>query len=42
VDLPKIWKSLGIEKSGTSVVFHDDAPDAPIRKAIIDGKAEAR
>jgi hypothetical protein len=35
VDLPKIWKSLGIEKSGTSVVFHDDAPDAPIRRAII-------
>jgi len=42
VDLQKIWKSLGIEKSGTSVVFHDDAPDASIRKAIIDGKAEAR
>lgn len=38
VDLPKIWTSLGIEKSGNSVVFHDDAPDASIRKAIIGGR----
>ena len=38
VDLSKIWKSLGIEKAGNSVVFHDDAPDASIRKAIIAAK----
>lgn len=39
VDLPSFWKSLGIEKSGNSVVFHDDAPDASIRKSIIAGTA---
>ena len=38
VDLPKLWTALGIEKVGSSVVFHDDAPDASIRKAITGGK----
>ena len=37
VDLPKLWKALGIEKDGSSVVFHDDAPDATIRKTIMAG-----
>jgi hypothetical protein len=39
VDLAQMWKTLGIEKTGNSVTFHDDAPDAAIRKAIITGKA---
>ncbi len=34
VDLPKLWKELGIEKKGDTVMFHDDAPLAEIRKAI--------
>ena len=34
VDLPKLWKELGIEKKGDTVVFHDDAPMAEVRKAI--------
>jgi hypothetical protein len=38
VDLPKIWQALGIEKAGSSVIFHDDAADASIRKAITAGR----
>ncbi len=34
VDLPALWKSLGIEVRGRTVRFHDDAPLAEIRKAI--------
>jgi len=34
VDLPKLWHDLGVEKKGDTVVFHDDAPDAAVRKAI--------
>lgn len=34
VDLPKLWKELGIEKKGDTVVFDDAAPDAVVRKAI--------
>ena len=34
VDLDQLWRDLGIEKKGDSVVFHDDAPLASIRKAI--------
>ncbi len=33
VDLDQLWRDLGIEK-GDSVIFHDDAPLASIRKAI--------
>jgi hypothetical protein len=33
VDLEKLWRELGIEK-GSSLVLHDQAPDAAIRKAI--------
>ena len=35
VDLPKLWHDLGVEKKGDTVVFHDDAPDAAVRKTII-------
>ncbi len=34
VDLPELWKRLGIERSGRTVVFHDDAPLSATRKAI--------
>lgn len=34
VDLPKLWKELGIEKKGDTVVLHEDTPEAKIRKAI--------
>jgi hypothetical protein len=34
VDLEKLWRELGVEKKGNSVVLHDDAPLAGVRKAI--------
>jgi hypothetical protein len=34
VDLPDLWKRLGIERDGRTVIFHDDAPLAATRKAI--------
>ena len=34
VDLPALWKELGITRRGRSVVFDDTAPLAAIRKAI--------
>jgi hypothetical protein len=34
VDLPDLWKRLGVESSGRTVIFHDDAPLSAIRKAI--------
>lgn len=34
VDLDKLWKDLGIEEKGDTVIFHDAAPYAAIRKAI--------
>jgi hypothetical protein len=34
VDLDKLWRELGVEKQGDTVVFHDDAPMAAVRKAI--------
>jgi hypothetical protein len=37
VDLDKLWRQLGVEKKGDTVIFHDDAPDAAIRKAITSG-----
>jgi len=42
VDLPWIWQSLGIEAAGDSIVFHDDAPLAHIRKTIIREPARRR
>jgi hypothetical protein len=35
VDLDQLWKQLGIERRGSTVVFHDDAPLAAVRKAIM-------
>jgi hypothetical protein len=34
VDLAKLWADLGVELSGDTVRFRDDAPKAAIRKAI--------
>jgi hypothetical protein len=34
VDLSAMWKQLGIEASGATVILHDDAPLAAIRRAI--------
>ncbi len=34
VDLPALWKRLGIRVQGQSVVFDDSAPSAAVRRAI--------
>lgn len=34
VDLANLWQRLGVEVRGDTVVFHDDAPLAPVRRAI--------
>ena len=34
VDLPAMWKQLGIEPDGRTVHLHDDAPLAAIRRAL--------
>ena len=34
VDLPALWKKLGVSLQGDKVVYDDSAPDAAIRKAI--------
>jgi hypothetical protein len=34
VDLGDLWKQLGVERQGNSVVFHDDAPLSATRIAI--------
>ena len=34
VDLPALWKKLGVSLQGDKVVYDDKAPDAAIRKAI--------
>ena len=33
-DLDKLWKELGVQRQGETVVFNDAAPLAAIRKAI--------
>ena len=35
VDLDQLWHKLGIERQDATVILHDDAPLADIRKAII-------
>ena len=35
VDLDQLWRELGIERQGTTVILHDDAPLAGARKAIM-------
>lgn len=37
VDLPALWKQLGVVKHGDTVIFDDHAPLAAIRKAIAGG-----
>jgi hypothetical protein len=37
VDLAAMWKQLGIEANGATVILHDDAPLAAIRHAIETG-----
>lgn len=34
VDLDSLWRDLGVEVNGRTVVFHDDAPSAEIRRSI--------
>ncbi len=34
VDLPALWKKLGVSLQGDKVVYDDSAPDAAIRRAI--------
>lgn len=38
VDLPNLWKRLGVEKKNGNIVFNDKAPLAHIRHAITTGK----
>jgi hypothetical protein len=35
VDLPALWKELGVERQGETVAFDDQAPLAAVRKAIL-------
>jgi 3-mercaptopyruvate sulfurtransferase SseA len=35
VDLDQLWRQLGIERRGETVVLHDDAPLAAVRKSIM-------
>jgi hypothetical protein len=45
VDLDALWRELGVEVNGRSVVFHDDAPLAEIRRSItakVDNSREAQ
>lgn len=37
VDLRQLWKELGVERRGHKILFHDDAPLAPIRRKITQG-----
>jgi hypothetical protein len=42
VDLPTMWKELGIEASGGTVVLKDDAPMSAVRRAIEMGTPSAK
>ena len=42
VDLPAMWKELGIEASGGTVVLKDDAPMSAVRRAIEMGTPSAK
>jgi len=35
VDVDQLWQKLGIERRGSTVILHDDASLAPVRKAIM-------
>ena len=41
VDLPALWKQLGVESAGGTVRLHDDAPLAAVRRAIVVGAKPA-
>lgn len=41
-DLDALWKQLGVERSGTTVVFNDSAPLAATRNAITWGETPSR
>lgn len=38
VDLDQLWRQLGIERRGETLVLHDDAPLAAVRKSIMPGR----
>jgi len=40
VDLPAMWKDLGVERTGDTVRFIDSAPLARVREAITDGATQ--
>jgi hypothetical protein len=42
VDLAALWKQLGVEANGATVILHDDAPLAAIRRAIETGTPAAK
>lgn len=37
-DLPRLWHELGVDPDGTSVRLTDDAPLAPVRRAIMQAR----
>jgi hypothetical protein len=39
VDLPALWKELGIESDADGIRFREDAPLAAVRRSITDGRA---
>jgi hypothetical protein len=39
VDLPDLWKQLGVERHGASAIFDDRAPLASVRRSILKGSA---
>jgi hypothetical protein len=41
-DLPQLWRDLGVERQGETVVFDDSAPLAPIRRAITAAATEGQ
>lgn len=42
VDLAAMWKELGVEASGRTVILHDDAPLSAVRRAIEMGTLGAK
>ncbi len=42
VDLPRLWRELGVETRGRRAVLRDDAPLANIRRAITARAADVR
>ncbi len=42
VDLPELWKELGVSLVGGQVVLDDSAPGAPLRRMIVAGDTQTR